>query len=258
MPLIFLLTGVSSFPDPGDWDPVNNKVECLGSGYQGGINYLGPELADAPVQLTGNDPGGGGGGGGYGVKNGSNPVFPVNVHIAPASVYAASGGDSPNATFWNDAGGANNHEVWGAPGTGGQTGGGGGGGVGKTYAGGTGGNGSGTGGTSAAGGGGAAGPHGAGAAGATGGAGGAGDGGTTPPSGVAGTQWDASHGCGSGGAGSAAIGAPGGAGGLYGAGGGGQFGDSTQPVGAGQNGLLVITYTSLLPSPALNYAIIMS
>jgi hypothetical protein len=254
MPLIFLLTGVSSFPDPGDWNPVNNKVECLGSGYQGGGNYLGPEFADAPVQLTGPDPGAGGGGGGYGVKNGSNPVFPVKVNIAPANVFGAMGGDSASATFWNEAGGVNNHEVYGAPGSGVNISAGGAGGSGTTYAGGTGGGASGTGGTPAAGGGGAAGPHGAGAAGATGGAGGAGDGGTTPPSGVAGTQWDASHGCGSGGAGAASA-VAGGAGGLYGAGGGGQFGGATQPAGAGRDGLLVITYTSL---PKVNYAIIMS
>jgi hypothetical protein len=250
VPLIFLLTGVSSFPDPGDWDPVNNKVECLGSGYQGGATYVAGEFGYAP--------GSGGGGGGYGVKNGSNPAFPVNVHIAPAN---ASGtfGDNPNATFWNDAGGPNNHEAWGCPGSAASTSNYGIGGYGKTYAGGNGGASIGPDGPSpAAGGGGAAGPHGVGNTGSTGGAGGAGDGGTTPPSGIAGAQWDASHGCGSGGAGSAAIGAPGGAGGLYGAGGGGQFQGGTQPVGAGRDGLLVITYTSLPPSPKLNYAIIMS
>jgi hypothetical protein len=65
MTQVFLLAavGLQSFPDPGNWNPVNT-VECLGNGGKGG---------------TGSVAGGGGGGGGgsYAIGNNITPTFPA-------------------------------------------------------------------------------------------------------------------------------------------------------------------------------------
>jgi len=245
MPLIFLLTGASSFADPGDWNPVN-KIECLGSGSTGALAKV-----DSP-EGSGLS-GGGGGGGGYGFATNQSPSFPVTVNIAAKNTVTSS-------TWWNSS-----STIWGGSGEVIQSGnynGANGGNFGpQGYSGGHGGN-PWDYGEMGAGGGGAAGPHGIGSVGAntnpsTPGVGGAGDGGTTPASGQNGTQWDASHGCGSGGIGST-FSVAAGAGGNYGAGGGSQAMSSGMAVGQGKDGLLVITYTSLPPAPKLNYAIIMS
>ena len=101
---------------------------------------------------------------------------------------------------------------------------------------------------------GSAGINGAGGAGTNGGGGGGGDsssnssGGYNGGAGGAGTEWDATHGGGGGGGGSgntnSSGGRTGGTAGTYGGGGGGGL-----TGGSGGQGIIVVTYTPLLPSP---------
>jgi len=260
MPTIFLNVGATSFADPTDWDPANNKVECLGSGYRGGAPYdYGPELLDPVVTPLGHYAGGGGGGGGYGYATNLAPVFPVAIHVAAQS----TGGTGtyfagPTDTFWQSYTAAAGN-VCGGNGSlssvNGQSGGG-------FYPQGF---------SGAAGlafssttgnpGGGAAGPHGAGAGGSpTTYVGGTGDGGQAPggaqgAAGGAGGGWDASHRCGGGGGGGSTAQA-GPAGGTYGGGGGGSGGTATGITGnASGDGLLVITYTSFVPPKGVNITV---
>lgn len=262
---------VPKFPNPGNWNPTNNKVECVGSGGSGTQGWAGDVQGNA---------GAGGGGGGYAWDINLNPTFPVNFLNSPAQPEPDD--DQYNSVWWNNytltpgtvlAGFG--HPAYGSVGSGagnstpGNGGGSPGGGIGssnnypanQSYIGGAGGGGGTiasvvTGGGS---GGGGAGPHGAGLAGANGGAGvpslagGAGDNGNSPGvSGGAtnGTQWDSLHGVGSGGSSAAsgttaAIG-----GGLFGGGGGGGFTmGSGSAGGPASYGLIVITYTPKIPPP---------
>lgn len=264
MTQIFLqTTGVAnailSFPDPGDWNPANNKVECIGHGSAGLPGF------------TGATPGGGGGGGGgdYGINSNFVPTaWPVSCAVPHARPY----GDANRyysgfgVTAWNSRVGA---YVWARGGIGPQSGTSGGN-PGADYGptgiqGGFGGSGSQVqgpefsdpraAGDKGAGGGGAGGPHGQGGSGdgakIAGGVGGVGDGGFTASAAVgangnAGTQFDALHGCGGGGGGSAGV-AAGGNGGQYGgSGGGGSTAFTTSGVGG--DGLIVITYIVAVPT----------
>jgi hypothetical protein len=243
MTQIFLYIGTTSFPDPGDWNPADNRVECLGVGGSGSVSYNAPFVAVAaqaePTPLIGTSSGGGGGSGGYGFGVNLAPAFPVPIE------FFATG------TAWHDpvvriVGFCGTTPTMGSGGVGGSF----------SPAGYSGANGGPGGGGIGGGGAGAAGPNGAGGGG-TAGIGGSADGGTVPggatsgASGISGTQWDALHGCGSGGA----SGGPPGAGGNYGGGGGGADGGASG-FGADSAGLIVITYTPLVAGPALQVGII--
>jgi hypothetical protein len=266
---IFLMTTgvrlVQSFPDPGNWNPVN-KVECVGSGG-GGSNGRGANQAAAS----------GGGGGGYAYANNMALTFPVFFAVE----YKSSGGNplapsgtatnfNVNSYFATTAAGCVSAAsattgVTPAPillsrdavvepfiiGTGGNAV------FPAGFAGGAGGGGSTAGNNTDRGGagGGAGGPSGAGSAGANGttttfGAGGAANGGNVAGATTAGaagnsrTIWGPSFGVGSGGASSNDVSTAGGAGGAYGGGGSGGFGGATAGVGgAGTDGLIVLTYS---------------
>ena len=246
---VFLLTGATSFADPGNWNPANNKVECLGSGSKGSNPFdYGPELLDRPTQLA-HFSGAGAGGGGYGYATNLNPVFPVTIKVAVKNT--GTGIASANDTYWvgfnNVAGNVRGGSGSFGSGTQNPQGGGF---YPSGFNGGAGGWSSGT--VNGMGGGGAAGPHGVGAAGNTAGVGGSGDGGQAPAAavGTAGTTgggWDASHRCGGGGGGGATTAAVGQAGGTYGGGGGG--GGATVAAGNGGNGgdgLMVITWDTVV------------
>lgn len=261
MTQIFLLAPANpgSFPDPGNWNPLANIVECVGAGGQGSTAYTAPGRADdGPVTFTGTSTGRAGGGGAYAYGKNLTPVFPINIFISPTggtlagfsltSFGGLNGSDQTNSLVSADSGvaglGMNSGGQGGAfvkPN--GYGGGSGGGGPGATGNGG--------------GGGGAAGPYGNGANGAVGGAsigaGGAADGGTiaggtaAAPAGLTAPRWDLSHGVGSGGAGASTAGSvAGGAGGMYGGGGGAAATGSTGGgPGAGTPGLIIITYLPL-------------
>lgn len=228
---IFLVTlGAGSWPDPGNWNPAANIVECIGSG--GG-------------SLPSGDFGGGGGGGGaYAIRKNMTVTFPVSYVISQAA--GATNFNSNTGNFLNSGnvvsaqagfGGSNGPGgPGGSPGTGAYPAG---------FAGGAGGSSA----SAAGGGGGAGGPHGAGIAGVAGsgstfGAGGTADGGVVAGgaggggAGNSGMTWDLSHGSGSGGGG----GTLGGAGGNYGGGAGGNAGPSSSSPGSG---IIVITYLPL-------------
>lgn len=252
--MIFLLVGTTSFPDPGNWNPVN-KVECIGTGGAGGYGRV--------------DYNAGGGGSGASYAYANNMVLTFPVPCAFGYNYGYNGATNFNTditgplTSGNIVSAQNGEAAPGynpgrAPVTAypaGFVGGAGGYANGETYSGDCGG-----------GGGGAGGPHGAGGAGAnatTGtnfGAGGAADGGTTPGQpadhaiGVSGTQWDASHGCGGGGSGSSVAQVAGGRGGLYGGGGGGSPDKGSQNTsgGPGENGLIVLTYVPFVAATQTN------
>jgi hypothetical protein len=72
MTQVFLTAG-SSFPDPGNWNPNNNKVECLGYGGKGGNSG------------TGNLGAGGGGGGDYAVATNMTPTWPAQYCVGTAN-----------------------------------------------------------------------------------------------------------------------------------------------------------------------------
>ena len=260
MTFIYLLEGTTSFPDPGNWNPVNT-VEVIGMGAVGtGRTRMG---SICPVY----GPGFAGSGGGYGLGHNRMELFPVPILIASGGSVLSSNDYYNN---WGDPGGGSSTAgnltpgavyagnarygvgmgygdpyagVAGGPDVGYAGGGGGHNGVGATYG---------------ASGGGAAGPHGAGAAGGDAATtlpvGGASDGGTvvSPASpgatGTSGTQWDSSHGTGSGGVGNTGAGNGGNAG-SFGGGGGGGGGTLGSQGGTYGHGLIVITYAAYVPPP---------
>ena len=225
MSKIFLTSG-STFIVPVDWNSTANTIEVLGGGANGAASA----------------PGEGGGGGAYSAITNLalTPGDSITYHIG------AAGADS-----WFNGASLGASSV-GAKGGNGQTGGASASGVGTTkFSGGNGGNRDDPT-INGGGGGGAAGPNGNGVVGAAGsagggGTGGAGDnssggaGGTANNAGGNGTEWDSTHGSGGGGGGGQS-GFRGGAGGNYGAGGGG--GSSGALNGAGNPGIVVLTYTS--------------
>jgi hypothetical protein len=256
MPVVFLNAGVSSFPDPGNWNPVN-KVEVLGAGGAGGNSF------------AGNGGAGGGGGGSYAYMNNMMPPWPAPCYIADGSrltgtasnfgvsnqfpqtsgnVVSANNGDTGNN-------GAPQFEAVSSPPSAGA----------QLYpAGFTGGGvvsiGMNVGGS---GGSGAAGPTNGGGLGSTAGLqataygpGGFAHGNTTTTvatpggPGRSGTEWDASHGCGSGGCGgnNGASTKIGGKGANYGGGSGGNYSGSGAGVNGGE-GLIVLTYTPYIATP---------
>jgi hypothetical protein len=229
MPRIFLTTG-SSWTVPDDCTSATIEVIGGGAGGGGATGY-------------------GGGGGAYSKTN--------NVSLTPSSSvsYGIGAGGTGNNTATGGAAG----DTWfggsdfasslcGAKG-GASTASGGGAassGIGDVkYDGGHG--------SSNGGGGGAAGPSGAGANASTGsgaqggnGSGGVGGAGGFPAgAGSAGTEWDATHGSGGGGGSPSPFNLPGAAGGLYG-GGGGRGGAGTSAGGNGAQGIIVITYSSVV------------
>ena len=230
MTTVFLLQGITSFANPGNWDPVHNKVECLGAGGTGSSSFN-----QGQTIYSGN----GGGGGGYGYDTGLNPAnWPVLLQVMPHGI-----GSNDYATYWVD-----HNTIRGGCGSQGTVTVVGGDFYPKGFTGGSGAANSTAG--NGCGGGGAAGPHGAGGNGSVNGQGGAGDGGQTAgggvtQSGAAGTQWDASHGVGGGGGGGAYnVVNSAGLGGAYGAGGGGAgiSGGNGMPAA---DGLMVITWTPM-------------
>lgn len=260
MPQVFLLTGTTSFADPGTWDPANNKVECVGSGGYGSLSWAGAlaAVSEDVAEPRGipRNVGAGGGGGAYAVGTNLAATFPVTVAIQPQGI---SSGGNDTFTYWNaNANAAGNvRAACGNSGLG-QNGGGqagstvypsgysGGGGY-ISFGNATGGNGGGGAGGITGAGGSGNGPSGPGAA--TGGYGGGVwlSGSTSPgTAGSSGTHFDATHGLGSGGGGGNYPG-NGGAGGSYGGGGGSASGDSTATRGLGGNGLMVITWVAYIP-----------
>lgn len=233
---IFLYAGVTRFPNPGNWNAANNKVEVVGTGGWGPQYFM--TNPPCPVRQGA----GGGGGGAYASTINSAPTFPAAVLIQVGQ--SLSGLNN----FWN-AQASTPGNVWAGCGGPGSVGGGSGNVTGypNPVAGGQGGNPSGQ---TGGGGGGAGGPHGVGSAG-SGIVGGAGDIGQTPQQptgggvGYSGTQWDNIHGIGGGGAGNSN--GPGGVGGNFGAGGGGGSGNNsvTNPNNFGP-GIVVLTYTPAL------------
>lgn len=233
-------SGQMYWPDPGDWDPNNNKIECVGAGGYG-----------APMGSSGGDfqwGGGGGGGGAYAYADNVPLTFPVPYWIPTAANTALAvnfnvlGNAASTASGCVSAGCG----VTGANGSGAGTGSGG-----LTYFpnGSVGGNGgfanqmflSMTGG-----GGGAAGPTGAGGNGTAqtsslGGQGGSSDGNTVSP-GQSGTQWGVGRGTGGGGNG--AVNATGSPGASYG--GGGAGGATTGTAPAGGAGMIILTWKPLV------------
>lgn len=261
---IFLYTGTTSFPNPGNWNPSNNKIECVGPGGYGGP--WGPGCMNAAI-------GSGGGGGAYAWAANLSPTFPAPVLI-PAPIRGnAAITDQVGSTWWSGFSQAAGNVIarFGMSGVGstfGQTttpgvGGnlaypqgnfGGTGGTGNQNQGGAGGVGG------QGGGGGAGGPHGVGLVGGSSasgpgvntlGYGGAGDNGTTPQATTGannGTQWDNIHGIGSGSSGNDTASAGAGyVGGLFGGGSGAVY--ASYATLAGGNGLIVITYTPTPPPP---------
>lgn len=246
MTQVFLYTGATSFPDPGNWDPDDNLVECLGGGGAG---------SNASMNFGGV----GGSGGCYGFGRNRKEAFPVPVIICSAMIYGGNGGGQ--FTNWGKTSGstANLAGVYAQSGKyttmsgaypptgdiGGPDG---------FFPGGIGGLP-----TSnlnlATGAGGAAGPHGPGRDGydILGGNGDAdmGGAGAYPPgqAGGNGATWDALHGCGGGGAGNNVDDGPGGYGGQFGGGAGGGAGYGGGAPGQGPPGLMVITWTPYVPPP---------
>lgn len=251
----------NTFPNPGNWNPTNNRVEVVGAGEFGhptGAPNLALEEAapGIPVQLdqTG---GGGGGGGAFGWATNIPATFPVSYVVWNGRTVPFGGGwtcvwgstqyNSPPAGPGVVYAGIGYGGQYGAPGFGGQI---------YSPQGFAGGNGGGGGMGGGGGGGGAAGPVGAGSNATAGtattfGNGGSANGGTSSggttggAAGVSGIEWGIA-GVGGGGAGSLVGGAnTGGNGGLYGGGAGGGRGGSGAVAGVGGDGLIVITYVPL-------------
>lgn len=264
-------TYTRQFPNPGNWNPGNNKVECLGSGGIGVQGFSGDVQGNA---------GSGGGGGGYSFDVNLSPTFPVGFNIVQG--VTSPDDDNDSSTWWHGSTWTAGNVIGGygypatgfvgsgagnsSPGAGGGTRSGQGSGNSTNYptANGAVGGGGGGGGniasvvTGGGSGGGAAGPHGAGLAGVNGGAGvanqpgGAGDAGNSPGvsgGSTSGTQWDSLHGVGSGGSSGAAGGAAYAGGNFGGAGGGGFSMGSGTPGGPASPGLIVITYTPKAQAP---------
>lgn len=242
---IFLTTG-TSWTVPSDWNNSNNTIELIGAGGNGSSN-------------GGTSGGSAGGAGGYAkVPNlnltvGSTVTYQIGTVGVPgtdtyfngSSLVSSSLGcaAATNAAGLNPGIGSTGVSLIGTA---------------TLFKGGNGG--TITAQHGGAGGGGAAGPNGAGVAGAgdsgsnTGATGGNADngsggaGGTTGNPGGNGTEFDGIHGAGGGGGGGSQGGPTAGSGGTYGGGGGGAQ-ISSASVGAGQNGLIVITYTSIFTTP---------
>lgn len=214
-----ILTAGTTWTVPDDWNNVDNTVEVIGAGADGG----GPSYNSFYY---------GGGGGAYAkiVNFSTTKGASITVHFGSIDCAGTTDGTwfNSSATVFAESGyrGCNqNNGV--SPGQGGRVAFS----IGTTrFAGGSG--------SQGGGGGGAAGPNGAGVSGGNnGGAGDAGFGGAGGVGGVGGngTEFDASHGSGGGGGGTGTAFA----GGNYGAGGG-----ATPATGAaGTGGLIVITYT---------------
>jgi hypothetical protein len=226
VPEQFLLSGTTSFADPGSWNPASNTIDCIGSG------------GAASGRQSASIGGVGGGGGAFARVTNQSPTFPVTVAIPAAGAQstcsfgsvciadygrtgttatAGAGGLTANSTGSTlNAGGSGRRPTTGNNGGGG---------------------------------GGAGGPSGAGAS-ATTNIGGAGDGGNTAApaanaDGNDGTQYDATHGSGSGGSGRSGSNGNGRAGGSYGGGGGGSYTQAANAGGAGSPGLIRINWTGL-------------
>lgn len=90
---VYLYESTYTFPDPGNWTPGDNKVECLGAGGRGANPYTPFPNPGALPPVVG--PGGGGGAYAWDI-NLAPAVWPVNVGI-----YWAGGNDGMTATFWD-------------------------------------------------------------------------------------------------------------------------------------------------------------
>lgn len=239
--------GSGTFPDPGNWNPSNNKVEVIGCGGNGsGYNGMNP------------NGGGGGGGGAYAYATNMALTFPVPYYLFGPN--SSGQGFACNFGINSSASQSSGPVVSARNGSDGNSSGGGGpgGGVGSPapwpngFVGGNGGNWA-VAGQIGGGGGGAGGPHGAGGNGGVGGAGGAGDGGVTPiqltnsAAGRNGTQFNPwstlPNGSGGGGAGASTTTGIGGNGGNYGGGGGGAYNNASSTQGHNVGGIIVLTYT---------------
>jgi hypothetical protein len=237
---VFLLGGITSFPDPGNWNAAANKVECVGGGGSAGKVRNGA------------------GGGGYGYDDNLAPAFPVPVYVTTT-------GTEIKPTWWvseTDTPGS----IRGIrPPIGVATGGGF---YPKGFKGGDGG-------LDPAlilggGGGGAGGPLGEGGAGqmTTGGSseggatlGGVGTSGSGnyASAGKPGTCWDALHGCGSGAAGGTKAYEYGGAGGAYGGATGGTHATiSNQQLKTAAGGLIVITWMPYVAPAGSTHTLVIS
>lgn len=241
-------SGQQYWPDPGNWDPNNNKIECLGAGGNG----AGPGLSQVPPDVGDQYGGGGGGGGAYAYADNVPLTFPVPYWIpAPNTgtnaavnfnVLGMAPSTTPGAVSASCGAVGGNGQSSGVGGSGGLT---------YFPNGFVGGNGGFTRTSSSAtgGGGGAAGPDGAGGNGAgqvgqpapQGGVGGTSDGGLIG-AGQSGQQWGPGRGTGGGGSGAAtASGTPGA---LYGGGG---AGGAPGGVGApGAAGMVILTWKPLV------------
>lgn len=242
-------SGQQYWPDPGNWDPHNNKIECLGSGGAG----AGPGTSIGPPDTGDQYGGGGGGGGAYAYANNVPLAFPVPYWIPPQNSAAGSavnfnvlGSSASTASGAVSAacGTTGNNGMSSTTGAGGQTF------FPNGFVGGNGGYLRVTG-PPTGGGGGAAGPDGAGGNGAAqvgtpvaqGGVGGTSDGGLIGP-GQSGQQWGVGRGTGGGGSGAAnATGTPGA---LYGGGGAGGAPNGTGAPGAA--GMVILTWKPLVRS----------
>jgi hypothetical protein len=82
-----------SFPDPGNWNPVNT-VECIGAGGSGGTG------------LSAGSGGGGGAGGAYAKGTNLTPTFPVmcSAPFADSPTYYCSFNTPAMTSFANTAG----------------------------------------------------------------------------------------------------------------------------------------------------------
>jgi hypothetical protein len=262
MTQVFLLTtgstGMQSWANPGNWNPVNT-VECMGAGQLGGSN-------------PGSNLGGGGGmGGTYSIGRNLTLTFPVSYCVMPGTMtgylcttFNGSNsnqiGSNPGPNVVSATGNGTNNLAYNWPAAG-------------AYNGGPGGPQDASGWNNGAGGGGAAGPRGPGNGGggvsSVPGGGGTGDGGNTAGGapgtsaanggqGGTGNYWDASHGGGGGGGGGNGYNGNkylGGKGGQYGGGGGGSTGGyaaaGTYPGGLGGDGIIVLTYTPYVARRAM-------
>lgn len=256
--LFLTSSGLNSWTVPSDWNPVSNRIECIGAGGSGAA--------------IGNNAVGGGGGAYATITNISLTAgSAINYFIGAGgpSKSTNTDGTAGEDTFFNSSSFPTSGTAVGAKGgagglrTGAATLGGqssacyaSGGSSNNAFSGGTA---TFTGGNQQNSGGGAAGPNGNGIA-SSSNAGGAADagiggaGGTSgSPTGGAGTEWTANKdpnnpdgttaGSGGGGWGTASAGGTAGTGGFYGGGGGGNHNSGTS--GAGKNGIIVITYTPL-------------
>jgi hypothetical protein len=262
------LNAAFTWAKPADWNPGNNKVECVGGGGNGAGNAINPLLlregeAPSPQGTVDHTCGTGGGGGAYAYRDNCNPTsWPVSCWISgggsrgptssnigtwfnqtsylgtgPASVRAETGGNG--AGGGGTSGGAAGVQVWPQGNAGGSSG------ISSLTN------------SPGRGGGGGGGPHGIGATTSLTQVGTSGDGGNAAAGAVQAAGgvhlcWDATHGIcgGAGGANNVAGGVTAGppANG-YGCGSGGMssLGTNSNNVGRGAQGMIVITWEPLLP-----------